>query len=209
MENERAIEPKEVTAWKGAPWLFLTIGFLAVAILTFLILRTIATTSTAPVPPSVSASQPGEFTERSAGFSIKYPAGWTRLGEAELAKFKGIFAFGVRRENPDALFSVRIQKVRPDNVKLEQVAEALDVAMANNFADFKKIAEEIVKLSNGKKALKYEYSFTSQQQQGKVREVLTIILDEKKVFHLAAWAKEAEFEGVRGEINNILENFTF
>ncbi|MDP1809464.1 MAG: hypothetical protein Q8L35_08015 [Actinomycetota bacterium] len=147
-----------------------------------------------------------EYRDDDLGFSLKYPGNWHKLSPEELAKSQGAFAFAIRRSNPDAFFSVKTQEVKSRHVDLKQVAGALDNAMPKNFKDFKKIAQSIIDI-NGNRALKYDYVFSAGPRVI-VREELTIISTQKKVFHLTAWSSTTDFGRVRPDFDQITGSFT-
>lgn len=79
--------------------------------------------------------------------------------------------------------------------------------MADKFADFEKLSDETIQV-HGKDALRYEYTFTSELDVT-VREQIVIILAGDKVFHIAAWADDADFEQIRTDLDEIVDSFSF
>ena len=148
-----------------------------------------------------TAAQPVDRAE----FVLEQPAGWTGLSPVELVKFKDYFAFAARRTEPDALVSVRVQEGGTADVNIDELADSLDDAMNEKFTDFEKVNEEAFKL-DGKDALRYEYTFTSEQQE-KVREQIIIVLADSRVFHIASWANDKDFAEVRADIDSIIDSF--
>lgn len=137
---------------------------------------------------------------------MEQPAGWSALSEVEMVKFQDYFAYAARRSNPDALVSVRVQESDTSDVDMDELADSLDSAMAEKFTDFEKVDQKVIEL-DGKEALRYEYTFTSEREE-KVREQIIIILADDKVFHIASWADDNNFASVSAEIDAIVASFT-
>ena len=67
---------------------------------------------------------------------------------------------------------------------------------------FEKVEQKVIEL-DGKDALRYEYTFTSERDE-KVREQIIIVLADDKVFHIASWADDKNFASVSAEIDAIV-----
>ena len=198
-QDRRASAPKGVYA---------VIAILAVAVIALLVMRP-ATESTGTTDQAATgtgvASTAVQQVEQ-IGFTLEQPRGWTALSQVELVKFQDYFAYAARRSEPDALVSVRVQESETSDVNIDELGGSLDTAMADKFVDFNKISEEKIQV-HGNDALRYEYTFTSERQE-KVREQIVIILADQKVFHIAAWAADKDFEQIRADLDSFVDSFS-
>lgn len=135
-------------------------------------------------------------------FALRYPGNWRPLSKEELAKLQGVFAFGIVRSRPGALFSVRVQRAKTKkNVPLDALARALDKTMPKEFSGFKK-RTSVRTVVGGKRALRYEYTFVSAQGT-RMQEQLTVIPVGGRIYHLVAWSTDINFDKARPDFVKI------
>ena len=155
-------------------------------------------------PWSKSAAE--EYNDKTYDFSLRYPSGWTKLSDEELAKLREVFVFAVRRSNPNGFFAVRVLPGKAKDVQLEGVARALDKTMPRSLRGFNKLAQDSIKI-DGTEALRLEYTFVSRRKL-KIREQLVIILRPGKVYYLVAWGADRNFERLRADFEKMTESLT-
>lgn len=195
-EQQAIMEPRSAPLKNSPIWMYLTIGLIVLIAAGLIIGRA----------PLARFSNGTEYSSAIDGFSVRYPAGWDVVKREELAKFQGVFVFAAENPKIKAVFGISVQPGQTKNVKLDEVATALDKTLPENFASFNKLSQEKFTL-NGYKALKYDYVFTAQDK-SKVRERLVIVAAPKRVFHLAAWAPRAGFPKLSKEFDRMIGSFS-
>jgi hypothetical protein len=195
-DQELLEEPQTLRLRNNPVWMYLTIGLIVMLAAGFALIRL----------PSSPFSDNREYRSELDGFSLRYPKGWEIQRRDQLEQYQGVFVFAAEQKKSKAVFGVRLQSVGDEKVKLAEVATALDQAMPGSFADFNKLSQEKLTL-NGNEALKYEYTFTSQDKK-KIHERLVIVSASGRVYHLAAWSPAKNFAKVSGDFDRMIKSFS-
>lgn len=201
MENEKALSRDRGAFRRLAPIFYLMLG----AILAFIVFFVIIRPFNVPIVPGSTAAEK-EFSSAKDGFAIRYPIDWNALSPSESAKDSGAFAIALQRLNPNAFFSIKVQSINSNGVSLEKLAQTLDKRIASQFPESKKIDQSTISLNSGRKALRYEYSYKAANN-ARMREHLVIVPAGQKVYHLSMSAADTAFDGIRPEVDSLIENF--
>ncbi|MDP1809225.1 MAG: PsbP-related protein [Actinomycetota bacterium] len=204
MENEIVLERQQKGISRGSLIIYMVAAAILALAVNYMIIRPFSGSGGLSLPQTVVAEK--QFVSERDNFSLRYPAGWSPLSEGELSKYNGAFAFAVERNDPRVFFGLRVQTIDSKGVGLNQLAQGLDKEIVKNFQDAKKNDQEIVQLKSGRRALKYEYTFTSASKTT-VREQMLIIPAGSKVYHLSVSADDKDFDNVRGDVDALIQGF--
>ena len=188
--------------WRSPIWVYLTAASLIVVVFNFWV-STWPTEDNADTKPTTVA-----FANDSGDYSLKYPSSWSRLDREEISKFQGIYDFALRKSSPSAFLGVRLQERASADVDLDKVATALDRSLPRNFDRFRKLGEWRGSTTSGEDALIYDYSFASPgADDTKIREQLTVVMDDDSIIHVVTWANDSHFDEVKADFDRIVGTF--
>ena len=152
------------------------------------------------------------WTNDSLGFSLQYPSNFVARPLSEQAKEAG-YILELRRQNPNALFSVRFEEgLGPLKILGGSVFEAL-VAEVNRrypdrFPDYRKEKYEEIVLANEKAGL-FEFTYTGADGKTRVRQRFVLVVKDENAYYLSFQAPQKEFFKSEEDFDKIIQSFEF